>query len=185
MLGRMTRALIAAAGCALGCAPDFGASSARAESSEIPDPNYHGLRYTDDATPFADPARRTDIWGKLKYYPIGETEWGPIYLSLGGEVRERFKSYAHQNFGFKAPPTDAYGLERLQLDADLHVTNYFRFFAQFSNNDRFGGRGVTSTTDTDRGDFTQAFADVRLPIPSATRRRCVRVARNCCLVTND
>ena len=159
MSGKMGRGLTAIAFCAWG----IGLNAARAESPELPDPNYHALRYTDDPTPFADPAKRKDIWGKLRYYPIGQTDWGPIYLSLGGEVRERWETYSHQSFGFKAPAANSYGLQRLQIDASLHFTDYFRFFAQFSDNDRLGNRGVPSTTDTDRGDITQIFADFRIP----------------------
>lgn len=139
------------------------AGAARAESPELPDPNFRALRYTDDPKPYADPAGNADVYGKLKYYRMGNTEWGPIFLSLGGEIRERSETYSHQSFGFKAPPTDSYVLERLQLDANLHFTDHFRFFAQFSDNDRFGNRGVSSTTDTDRGDITQVFADIRIP----------------------
>lgn len=141
------------------------AGPARAESPELPDPNYRGLRYNDDVAKFADPAKRTDIFGKIKYIPIANGDWGPSYLSLGGEIRERSETYTHQNFGFKAPSYNSYVLQRLQINADLHLTDYFRLFAQFADNERFGGRGVTSTTDIDRGDFTQAFVDVRLPSP--------------------
>ena len=152
-------------GAAALCALAIAAGPARAESPELPDPNYRGLRYNDDVSKFADPANRTDIFGKIKYIPIANGDWGPSYLSLGGEIRERSETYTHQNFGFKAPSYNSYVLQRLQINADLHLTDYFRLFAQFSDNERFGGRGVTSSTDIDRGDFTQAFVDVRLPSP--------------------
>ena len=154
-------ALRAAVALALALTPRL----ALAESPELPDANYRNLRYEDDVKKLAELAKSGDPWGKLKAIPIADSAWGPTYLSLGGEWRERMESYVHQNFGFKAPPTDTYLLQRVQVNADLHVTDYFRAFAQFSQDERFGARGVNSTTDIDRGDLTQAFLDVRAPSP--------------------
>src|SRR5665213_3254004 len=92
-------------------------------SPEPGDPVYHSLRYNDDFSWLADPAKSTDPWDKFKYIPIGDGQYGATWLSLGGELRERFESYLNPNFGLHAPPDNAYLLHRLLLNADLHVTD--------------------------------------------------------------
>ncbi|MEL4402965.1 alginate export family protein, partial [Shewanella algae] len=90
------------------------------------------------------------IWDPFKHIPIDNGPHGPSYLSMGGELRERFEDYNHINFGIgtgKLPTDSSYDLHRLQINADLHLTDYFRAFVQFAELDRVGRRGVTSTTD--------------------------------------
>jgi len=138
---------------------------ARAASPEPGDPTYHSLRYNDDFSYLADPAKSTDPWDKFKYIPIGDGQYGASYLSLGGELRERFESYLNPNFGIKAPLNNAYLLQRLLLNLDAHITDYVRIFAQLGEFDRLGNRGVSSTTDIDHLELTQGFIDFRLPSP--------------------
>ena len=137
----------------------------RAASPEPGDPTYHGLRYNDDFSYLADPSKSTDPWDAIKYIPIGNSQYGPSYLSLGGELRERVESYQNPNFGLKAPQSDLYLLHRLLLNADVHVTDYVRAFFQLGETERLGDRGVTSTTDIDHLDLLQAFIDVKPPSP--------------------
>ncbi len=140
------------------------ASAVRAESPSQVDPPFHFLRYQDD---FSNLARKSDPtpWERLKYIPLGASGYGPIFLSLGGELRERHESYVYPNFGVKAPARDGYMLERFQLNGDLHVTDFFRAFVQLGDDRIFGRRGYTSTTDVDRWDLMQRFVDLRLPSP--------------------
>lgn len=142
-----------------------GSKDARAESPELHDPTYSFLRYNDNFSYLADPSKRADFWDPVKFMPITDSAYGMSYLSIGGEVRERFEAYGNQNFGFKAPPRDSYLLQRVQTNFDLHVTDFFRAFLQIGDDRIFGTRGVTSTTDTDRFDVNQAFVDIRLPSP--------------------
>ncbi len=155
---------------ALGVALSFAGLLAQTEMAcgavpEFTDPPYHSLRYNDDFTYLADPAKASDPWDQFKYIPIGEGPYGPSYVSLGGEVRERFESYLNPNFGLHAPPSNAYLLHRLLLDADVHVTDHLRAFFQLGEMERLGDRGVTSTTDIDHLDLMQAFVDLRPPGP--------------------
>ncbi len=129
------------------------------------DQTYQPLRYNDDFSALADPAKRTDPWDPLKYIPIGTGPFGTTYLTLGGELRERFESYTNPNFGIKAPASSGYLLHRLQLEADLHVTDYARAFVQIGEVERVGNRGVTSTTDIDHFELMQAFVDLKPPSP--------------------
>jgi hypothetical protein len=141
------------------------AGPARAASPEPGDATYHSLRYNDDFTYLADPARSSDPWDPLKYIPLGDGPYGPSYLSFGGELRERFESYLNPNFGIHAPKADAYLLHRLLLNTDLQVTNYVRAFVQLGNLERLGDRGVTSSTDIDHFDLMQGFIDLHPPSP--------------------
>lgn len=140
-------------------------TDAYAASPEPGNPMYHGLRYNDDFLYLADPAKSSGPWDRFKYIPFDSGQYGGTYLSLGGELRERFESYVNPNFGIKAPANSAYVLQRSFLNADLHVTDYVRFFVQLGELDRLGNRGVASTTDIDHLELIQGFVDLRLPSP--------------------
>jgi hypothetical protein len=166
MVSRCVRGLVAmtlAGGLSAWC------SGAWAAAGDIPDPVYNNLRYNDDFSR-PDPNKKPDPWDKFKFIPIGDGSLGPTFLTLGGEWRERFESYVNPNLGIPSrgvppPAHNAYLLQRLQLDADLHITNYFRVFAQLGDFRRLGERGVPSTTDIDPFDLMQAFVDFKPPTP--------------------
>lgn len=126
---------------------------------------YHNLRYLDDFSYLADPARSNDFWDGIKYIRLGDDPYGQgvPYLTLGGELRERDETYNYPNFGIKAPVRNNYVLHRLLLDADLHASDYIRAFLQLGNLNRLDARAVPSTTDIDQLDVMQGFADVRVP----------------------
>src|SRR5262249_22151408 len=101
-----------------------------------------------------------------KYVPLwGHDDW---YLSLGGELRERFEFFHNPDAGL--PPANAHGnnadfLERYLLHADLHIGPCFRFFGQIVTgleDGRIGG----PRPDIDRDAFAvhQAFGDCVLPL---------------------
>jgi hypothetical protein len=140
-------------------------NGARGASPEPGDPTYHNLRYDDDFSYLADASQPVNPWDRYKYIPLGDGQYGPSYLSLGGELRLRFESYLDPNFGIKAPPNDAYLLQRLLLHADLHLTEYVRIFLQLGEMERLGNRGTPTTTDINQLDVMQAFIDLRPPSP--------------------
>ncbi|WP_294534592.1 alginate export family protein [uncultured Rhodoblastus sp.] len=148
----------------LGLCLSLAAGAARAESPMQFDPPFQSLRYNED---FSWLARKSDPtpWERLKYIPLGASDFGPIFLTLGGEIRERHENYVNINYGIKTPAASSYQLQRLLLDGDLHVTDYFRAFVQLGDQRIFGERGAPSTTDVDRFDLMQHFADLRLPSP--------------------
>ena len=59
-----------------------------------------------------------------------------------GEVKPKSSRYQYPNFGINAPPANGYLLQRLQLNGDLHVTDYFRAFVQSGDDRIFGNRWV-------------------------------------------
>lgn len=141
--------------------------AALAASPEAEASVYHNTRYLDDFSYLSDPTRANDFWDGVKYIRLGD-DWhglGAPYVSFGGELRERFETYSNPNFGIKAPPHDAYLLQRLLVFGDLHLNDYVRGFVQLGSMQRLGVRGVASTTDIDQLDLMQGFVDLRVPTP--------------------
>src|SRR3989442_1357936 len=106
-----------------------------------------------------------DFWDRLKFIPL--TKDGSVWLSLGGQARERAEYFRHYLFGASTPKdTDAYLLSRFRLSADLHVTPYVRMFVEgkssFSlDRDLVGGR---TTSFVDEFDLQNGFADIMIPL---------------------
>jgi len=90
-----------------------------------------------------------------------------VWLSLGGQVRERAEYFRHFLFGASKPDdTDAYLLSRFRLSADLHITSYVRLFAEGKASfalDRslVGGR---TNSFVDEFDLQNGFADIMIPL---------------------
>jgi hypothetical protein len=149
------------------------------KSKQDSPPAYKLLRYQEDYSYLKDPSRRTDFWDPIKYIPLCVREdW---YLSLGGELRERYEFYHNLNAG--AAPANAQGnnqdmLQRYLLHADLHLGPYFRFFGQIVTgleDGRIGG----PRPDIDRDAFGvhQAFADFILPLAGEKDTLTARLGR--------
>jgi hypothetical protein len=143
--------------------PD-GQSDEKSKKEATP-PAYKLLRYDEDYSYLKDPSRRTDFWDPIKYIALcGRDDW---YLSIGGELRERYEFYHEQDAG-QVPPdarNNGYLLERYLLHGDLHLGPYFRFFGQFMTgleDGRIGG--PRPDIDRDAFDVHQAFADFVLPL---------------------
>lgn len=127
---------------------------------------YKQLRYDEDWSYLKDPARRTDFWDSIKYIPFGGRE--DRYLSIGGEIRERYEFFRNEGLG--SAPADRHGnnnyaLHRYMLHGDLHLGPTFRFFGQIVSgleNGRIGG--PRPDIDEDTFDVHQAFMDIKLPL---------------------
>jgi len=91
-----------------------------------PRPKYAGLRFEEDWSFLRDYSGPKDTFDAIKYLPL--TDDGNIWLSLGGQVRERVEIWRHFNFDQTpgAASNDAYLLSRMLFHADLHVSPYFR-----------------------------------------------------------
>lgn len=126
-------------------------------------PAYKPLRYEEDYRYLqragADATRR-DRWDPIKYIPLGAPD---TYLSLGGEIRERFEHYSAPNFGTPGPDADGYLLHRILLHADLHAGERLRAFIQLGNH-LAAGKDLGVPPYEDRLDLQQAFVDARLPL---------------------
>jgi hypothetical protein len=137
-------------------------------------PPYLKLRYEEDYTFLRDTRQRTDVFDPIKYLPL--TPDGAFYLSLGGELRERYE-YTH-NPTWGQEPQDAHGvfLQRYVLHTDLHLTNTVRIFAQLSSALADGRAGGASPVDEDALDLQQGFLDLRFPA-GGTRTLTLRAGR--------
>jgi hypothetical protein len=161
-------------------APKSGSDGQADEKSkkEATPPAYKLLRYEEDYSYLKDPSRRTDFWDSIKYMPqCGREDW---YLSLGGELRERYEFYHEQDAG-QVPPdarNNGYMLQRYLLHGDLHLGPYFRFFGQFMTgleDGRIGG--PRPDIDRDAFDAHQAFADFVLPLAGEKDTLTARLGR--------
>ena len=136
-------------------------------ANELKRPAYQLRRFDEDWSVLkgVDLTATDDFWDRLKFIPLSRDE--SVWLSLGGQVRERAEYFRHFLFGDSKPKdTDAYLLSRFRLSADLHVTPYFRMFVEgkssFSlDRDLVGGR---TTNFVDEFDLQNGFADIILPL---------------------
>ena len=112
-----------------------------------------------------DLSKTDDFWDRVKFIPL--TADGSVWLSIGGQVRERGEYFRHFLFGSSEPEdTDAYLASRYRLSADLYVTRYFRMFAEGKSafvldRDLVGGR---TTSFVNELDLLNGFADIMIPL---------------------
>ena len=110
-------------------------------------PAFKKLRYDESYEYLRDPSRRADYLDAIKFIPFNTN--GDWYLTLGGEIRERYEYYHNNLWGRGPQDQDGYLLQRFMGHADAHFGEYFRFFSQFKSgleDDRNGG-----PRPTDRG----------------------------------
>jgi hypothetical protein len=163
-------------------APKSGSDGQSGEKSkkEAAPPAYKLLRYEEDYSYFyRKSSLPPDFWDPIKFIPLWWVD--PNYLSLGGEVRERYEFYHNPDAGL--PPANAHGnngdfLERYLLHADYHLSEFFRFFGQIVTgleDGRIGG----PRPDIDRNAFGvhQAFADFVLPLAGEKDTLTARLGR--------
>jgi len=125
-------------------------------------PAHTALRYDEDYSYFKDPAARTNLFDSLKYIPLNEQ--GDWYLTLGGELRDRYEYFNNYTFGSGTQDHDGYNLLRVMADADVHLGEYLRVFTEgisATEQDRAGG---PRPSDENEVDLNQAFVDLKLPL---------------------
>jgi len=144
-------------------------------------PVFYLVRSDEDISFLRDPAHKPDPMDKFKYIPLAERP--DIYLSLNGQQRIRFESIDNNNnFGIattrlpngtlKFGPQDQLNLLRLrtQVGADLHVTDYFRAYAEFMAGQQDGDLppgSMVSASQSNPGQLTQAFVEPRAKVDEA------------------
>jgi hypothetical protein len=139
---------------------------AEGPSQQVQRPPYQDLRYQEDWSVLAgkDRSQTGDLFDPIKYAPL--TEDGSVWVSFGGQIRERVEVW--NNFNFGAPVTadhdDVFLLSRVRVHGDLHVGEHMRVFVEGKSaleTDRSltGGR---RTVDTDELDLQNGFVDLSL-----------------------
>jgi hypothetical protein len=114
-------------------------------------------RFNEDFSYLRDPGRSDDFWDPVKYIPSRNDP--DVYMSFGGEVRERYVYQADPNFGFRGLDTDDYLLHRVLLHTDLHLGEHFRAFVQFGSHLQAGKQDAVSPLEENRFDLQQGFVD--------------------------
>jgi hypothetical protein len=145
-----------------------GISDARAADSAEPPPGpppFKQLRYDENYAYLRDPTNRADLFDPIKFIPFDNH--GESWLTLGGEIRERYEYYHNSKWGLGPQDDNGYLLQRYMIHADTHLGEHFRFFAQFKSGLEDGRNGGPRSTDEDQFDLHQAFLDFRLPFSEA------------------
>ncbi|MFB3887175.1 MAG: alginate export family protein [Thermodesulfobacteriota bacterium] len=140
-------------------------------TSEPKRPAYQIRRFDEDWSGLkgVNRSQTGDFWDLIKFIPV--TEDYNVWLSLGGQVRERYEYYHQYFFGASAPEkSDGYLLSRFRLSADLHITPYFRLFAEGKSSlsterELLGGR---SNSYVDTIDLQNGFGEFMLPLGKET-----------------
>lgn len=143
----------------------FDSAGAAPERPASEPPVYRLLRFEEDYSSLRDPGKRTDPFDPLKFIPLDAE--GRVYLTLGGDMRQRFEHYTGFGLGNGSVDDrpDSYYLARYLLHADLHVGENLRFFFQLNSNTELGRRGgARPGIDRDDFDVHQAFFDLRIPL---------------------
>jgi Alginate export len=140
-------------------------NSARADDAApaaMSPPAHTALRYDEDYSYLEDPAARTNLFDSLKYIPLNKQ--GDWYLTLGGELRDRYEYFNNNTFGSGTQDKDGYNLLRVMADADAHLGEYVRVFTEgisATEQDRAGG---PRPSDENEFDLYQAFVDLKIPL---------------------
>jgi hypothetical protein len=141
------------------CAVLVMSASSHAQAADAP--AFKLIRYDENYAYLRDPSQRSDYLDAIKFIPL--TTNGDWYLTLGGEIRERYEYY-HNSLWGRGPQDDGgYLLQRYMVHADAHFGEYLRIFAQFNSGMEDGRNGGPRPTDEDDFDLHQAFFDVRFP----------------------
>ena len=130
--------------------------------SSVDRPGFKSFRFDEDWTTLRDPAMRTNFLDPFKWMPLNDS--GSWYVTLGGELRERYEYARAPVFGLASPPRNDYFLNRTLLFADAHFGPNFRTFVEFASGHAPGWSGSPSSTQKDTLDVLQAFGEVSLPL---------------------
>jgi hypothetical protein len=130
-------------------------------------PPYTLLRFNEDYSYLADPARRTDPFDAVKYISLSADD-ALSYLSLGGDLRERYENFTYPGFGVSPNPSRNHDLlQRIDINADLHFNEHFRLFTQVISGYDWGSNTPAPPVDQDPAALQQAFLDFRTDDMSA------------------
>jgi hypothetical protein len=154
---KCTRDFFRCAAIVVACIPRV--SGAQATTTR---PAYAPVRYDEDWSFLRDPSKRTDFFDPIKWIPLANG--GSWFLTLGGELRERYQNVRNQEFALAIPPDDRHGYHRIFLIADAHLGPHFRTFVELVNGEIMGAVTNPGAAEQDPLDVLQAFADVAVPL---------------------
>ncbi|WP_323844460.1 alginate export family protein [Microbulbifer magnicolonia] len=128
-------------------------------------PPLEKLRYEEDYGSLRSQLPLRGWPARWKYLPLdsGATQ----YLSIGGEIRQRYEYTENPLFG--ADPQDSHGvwLHRYSILGDLHPNRHMRIFAQLTSAQEAGRAGGPSPVDENKLEWQNAFLDLRGPLTAS------------------
>jgi hypothetical protein len=130
--------------------------------AEVSPPAYTALRYDEDYSYLKNATTNADLFDPIKYIPLNGS--GDSYLSLGGQVRDRYEYFNNYNFGSGPQDNNGYNLLRLLFNADLHLGPNVRAFAEGISATEQGRNGGPRPSDLDEIDLHQGFVEVKFPL---------------------
>jgi hypothetical protein len=136
-------------------------------------PSILAERWNEDWSVLADPRVPRQPLDNLKYIPLSAYD-PKTYLSLGGDIRERFEANNAVNFGVHPSNNQNYLLSRSDAFADLHVADQVQVFAQIES-DFAPWKTMLTPADQNVLDLEQAFVTVTEPMGDGTAK--VRLGR--------
>ncbi len=117
------------------------------------------LRQDEDYSYLADDALRRNWWERVKFVPLGSSQWR---WTFGAEVRAKYERYENDEWGAGPTPDHDYVWFRVLPYLELRYRDGFRVFTQLMSAVEHGDEAGTSPVDEDRADVLQAFADLRV-----------------------
>ena len=81
-----------------------------------PPPSFKQLRYDENYAYLRDSALRTDFLDAIKFIPLSKS--GESWLTLGGEIRQRYEYYHNSQWGLGPQDDNGYLLQRYMIHAD-------------------------------------------------------------------
>ncbi len=122
-----------------------------------------------------EPAKSNDFFDPAKFIPFDQA--GDIYLSFGGEVRERYEYWANENFGLTPYQENGYWLQRYLFHADLHLGSHVRLFAQMQDSLQEYRQGGPRPVDRDEINLHQGYLDLGSDLKSSSDAFTLRLGR--------
>jgi len=132
-------------------------------------PAFKADRTAEDYSYLKEEAKRLSGLDKIKFVPL--TAEGEVFVSFGGEIRERAETIDRPAFGIGGREGDTYLLQRTIIHADLHLGSAVRVFGQLGSEQALG-KQVLAAPDEDELDVQQLFVDLQ-----PTKQLTVRLGR--------
>jgi hypothetical protein len=136
-----------------------------AGSAQESEPAFNSNRWQENYQYLAKQPRK-NVYDNFKYLPL-LSDRDDVYLSLGGNFRERLNSYNNDLFGLKPHNDGQVFLHRFLVHANLHVSEQVRAFIQLSSylSDTVGlNKG---SLDNNSADLQQGFVDLHFQTVTA------------------